>query len=170
MLRPAAICLTLVATPALAETIVLDLEPVVTTTLDYQAVMTVERMETLSPLGEDGHMIGLASFEGVAIFDDFRAVPHRYAGTFEVIDGDTVFHGRAEFQFPDGTIRVNYDGALQPADVNAAFAANMHDAEGTGRYSGVTGGGAFEGHRIGTFHEGTHTVVRGALSLTQPAE
>ncbi|WP_108660327.1 hypothetical protein [Acuticoccus kandeliae] len=136
----------------------------------YQAVMHVRKVETIPVFGASDHVVGIAAFRGLAVFDDEEVVLHRYEGQFDIRDGSGPFEGYALWRFDDGSeITATYKGEAHEVSANDfEVSATFHDLRGTGRFDGAVGGGAFSGRRIDPIDQGGSTYLRGTLTLTLP--
>jgi hypothetical protein len=139
-------------------------------TLDYQLVVHTSEVHHLDIAGQPGHVVGIASFRGIAIFDDGRLAQHSYAGGFDFVDGAGEFHGYARWVFDDGSeLQSRYTGAADPQpDGGITFKGDHSDLTGTGIYESVAGKGSFEGRRIDALEGGGETYQRGRLVLELP--
>lgn len=138
--------------------------------LAYQAVMHVRTTHSAPVLDSKDHVIGVAAFRGLAIFDDGAVAVHRYDGWFDLQAGVGPFHGYALWQFEDGsTLRARYDGAARPTGGGSvAVEARLHDITGTGRFAGTAGTGTFTGRRLDSIEDGGSTHLTGVLTLEMP--
>ncbi|MEM0906013.1 MAG: hypothetical protein AAGJ94_01525 [Pseudomonadota bacterium] len=66
----------------------------------------IESAQTLSALRNPAHIVGIPAFRGLAIFDGDEVVVHRYAGWFDVTDGEGDIRGSALWEFDDGRLVV----------------------------------------------------------------
>lgn len=148
------------ATPVRAESV----------TLDYQLVVHTDAVHQVEVPGQQGHVVGIASFRGLAIFDDGRIAQHVYAGGFDFVDGAGTFHGYARWVFDDGSeLRSRYVGeAAALPDGGISFDGSHSDVTGTGIYAGAQGEGSFEGRRVDYLQQGGETYQRGRLELELP--
>ncbi len=135
----------------------------------YQAVMH-ERQSQAYPVLEDAdHVVGVAEFRGLAIFDDGEVAVHRYVGSFDMTKGSGTFRGYALWSFEDGsTLRAPYEGTaedLGPTDFG--IKADIGGLTGTGRYEGASGSGTFAGRRLEPLGVGGSTYLKGTLSIAE---
>lgn len=70
--------------------------------LGYHLVVHVTDLQSLPVPRQDGHLVGNAAFDGIAIFDDGRIANHQYTGSFDFFDGEGTFRGYALWVFEDG--------------------------------------------------------------------
>lgn len=138
--------------------------------LRYQAVMHITEQHSITILDDPKHVMGLAQFQGLAIFADGEVVDHRYEGEFEVTPSDgTRFHGYALWRFADGAeLRANYQGAATAAGDGIEFESTFLTFTGTDRFEGVTGEGTFTGRRYDRLNAGGNTYAVGELNLVLP--
>jgi len=139
-------------------------------TLRYQAVMHTTEQHTIPILEQPKHLMGVAKFQGLAIFTDGEIVDHRYEGSFEVNpDSGTRFRGYALWRFNDGAkLQASYEGdAVQSGD-GIKFEAVFLSFSGTARLAGVSGSGVFQGRRYDRLNSGGSTYAAGELQLTLP--
>lgn len=138
--------------------------------LDYQAIVHTTEVHAITLDGMPGRQIGVASFRGLAIFEDGRVASHRYGGHFDFVDGGGSFAGYAVWAFDDGsTLEASYAGeASAAADGGITFEGSHDMLAGTGQYEGATGGGRFEGRRVDHLDDGGDTYWQGSLDLTVP--
>jgi len=128
--------------------------------LGYDLVVHVSDLQALPVPGRAGHEVGIAAFEGIAIFDDGRIANHRYAGSFDFIDGEGSFRGYALWAFQDGSrLTSSYEGRAEASDDGITL---------EGRHSDLAGTGNFTGARIDHLDSGGDTHHRGVLTLTLP--
>lgn len=138
-------------------------------TLGYDLVVHVSDLQTLPVPGRDGHEVGIAAFDGIAIFDDGRIANHRYAGSFDFINGEGSFRGYALWAFGDGSqLTSSYEGEAKASGDGIALEGRHSDLAGTGSFEGATGEGSFTGARIDHLDTGGDTYHRGVLMLTLP--
>ena len=72
-------------------------------TLSFQLVAHPVEVHTIEVPGQPGRVVGIASFRGIAIFDDGRIAHHSYAGTFDFLNGAGAIRGYARWTFDDGS-------------------------------------------------------------------
>lgn len=139
-------------------------------TVDYQLVVHASEVHQLGIPGQPGHVVGIAAFRGIAIFDDGRLAQHWYAGSFDFVDGAGEFQGYARWVFDDGSeLRSRYRGKADAlSDGGITFAGTHDDVSGTGAYERVEGRGSFEGSRVDYLQDGGETYQRGRLELALP--
>ena len=137
---------------------------------NYEAVMHVRSTQALPVLGDTSHVVGIAEFRGLAIFEDGKVTIHRYDGWFDIDDGSGSFHGYALWTFEDGSeIRAPYSGKARPAGMNGVqVEAKFESVSGTGRFEGATGTGSFQGRRLDAIDKGGSTYLKGKLTITMP--
>lgn len=137
---------------------------------NYQAVMHVRSTHELPVLDNASHIVGIAAFRGLAIFDGGNISVHRYEGWFDVDNGSGLFHGYASWSFEDGSgISAPYSGTIRPdAAGGVQVEAQFGDIGGTGRFEGATGTGSFRGRRLDAIDKGGSTYLRGKLTITMP--
>ena len=134
-------------------------------TRTYQAVMHVTHAETMEVLDEPGHVVGIAQFRGLALFDG-EPMEHRYAGWFETVDGVGDFRGTARWELPDGTLEARYHGTLdERAADDFEFEAEFSEFFGTGAYLDASGEGRFRGRRMAEVSKGGTTYLEGTITL-----
>lgn len=133
----------------------------------YQAVMHVRDSHAGPVLDRPEHIIGTGAFRGLAIFGNGDVAVHRYEGWFDLTKGSGKFHGYALWRHEDGSeLRAAYDGSASNTGNNVfQVKARFHDFEGTGKYSGVSGEGSFEGRRFEPIDKGGSTLLNGTLML-----
>jgi hypothetical protein len=138
--------------------------------LAYGAVMHVRESQSQPVLDDPAHLVGVASFRGIAIFGADEAVPHRYEGWFDLVQGTGPFHGYALWTFGDGAVlRAAYEGRAESDGTGGvAVSATFHSFTGTGRFAGVAGSGDFAGRRLEAIDVGGSTYLKGRLNLTLP--
>lgn len=136
----------------------------------YEAVMHVRSTEALSVLDEPSHVVGIAAFRGLAIFEGGTVTVHRYEGWFDIKNGTGSFHGYALWTFEDGSeIRAPYNGTARPAGSDGVqVEAKFDKISGTGRFEGATGSGSFKGRRLDAIDQGGSTYLKGKLTITTP--
>lgn len=138
-------------------------------TLGYDLVVHVSDLQVVPVPGQDGHVVGIAAFDGIAIFDDGRIANHQYAGSFDFIDGEGTFHGYALWAFEDGSrLTSSYVGEAKATASGISLEGRHGDLAGTGSFSGATGEGSFTGSRIDHLETGGDTHHRGELTMTLP--
>lgn len=133
--------------------------------LAYQAVMHVEKAETMEVLDDPTHIMGMPTFSGLCLFGDGSVVPLRYAGCFNIRDGVGDFRGVARWRFAEGDIKGFYEGLIAADADLFEFSATVHDLTGTGRYEDVSGKGEFKGRRYEAVTSGGATHLTGSLTL-----
>lgn len=139
------------------------------TTLTYQLVVHVTEQHAIPVPDRPGHELGLAAFEGLAIFDDGRIADHWYAGSFDFVDGAGRFRGYATWTFEDGAeLHSSYAGEARATDRGITFAGRHSALSGTGAYAGISGEGQFEGTRVDHLERGGDTYQNGTLTLRRP--
>lgn len=138
-------------------------------TLDYHLVVHVTEVETVAAPGRPGTVVGIASFRGIAVFDDGRIAHHAYAGGFDFVDGAGDFHGYAQWVFADGSrLDSRYVGTAEPLDGGGITFTGTHaEVTGSGEFAGYTGKGSFKGRRIDLLVDDGETYQRGQLTLTR---
>ncbi|MCP4386191.1 MAG: hypothetical protein GY798_33085 [Hyphomicrobiales bacterium] len=141
-------------------------------TLDYHLVVHVVDVQTLPATGISEHVVGIAAFRGLAIFDDGRIAGAQYAGHFDFKDGAGQFAGYALWKFDhQSELRSTYIGEAVPAaDGGITFSGRHSDITGTGQYADFTGDGTFAGRRVDLLTDGGDTYQRGSLSIRPKAE
>ncbi|WP_419909454.1 hypothetical protein [Hoeflea sp.] len=141
-----------------------------TLTLEYQAVMHVRSSSATPVLDNASHVVGIAEFRGLAIFEGGEVAVHRYDGWFDLVDGSGKFHGYALWTFPDGSeLRAPYSGAaMATSDGGVTVEATFEGFTGSGRFAGVHGDGGFSGRRLDAIDKGGSTYLQGTLAITQP--
>lgn len=137
-------------------------------TLTYTAVTHVRTAESEAILDNEAHRVGVATFRGLAIFDDGALAVHRYEGGFDLIDSVGPFFGYVLWQFDDGSeLRAAYSGrASDWSSESVHVEATFRDFSGTGRFEGALGEGRFEGRRLDAIEHGGSTLLEGTLKLT----
>jgi hypothetical protein len=137
--------------------------------LGYHLVVHVTDLQALPVPGQDNHEVGIAAFDGVAIFDDGRLANHGYAGSFDFVDGEGEFRGYALWSFADGsTLTSRYLGEAKATADGITLAGTHSNLAGTGGFEGASGEGRFTGSRIDHLDTGGDTHHRGVLTLTLP--
>jgi hypothetical protein len=138
-----------------------------TKTMTYQAVMQVRQSHSLNVLGDTKHIVGIATFRGLAIFADGEIAVHRYEGWFDLTEGSGKFHGYALWQFTDGSeIRSSYNGQARTSESRVFHVeAEFDDFTGTGRFANTRITGNFSGRRYEAIADGGSTHLRGSLSV-----
>lgn len=137
---------------------------------EYEAVMHVRSSNATPILDDKTHVVGIASFRGLAVFSPDDIAVHRYEGWFDLKTGAGAFHGYALWTFDDGAqLRADYSGEARDAgDEGFLVSATFRGFSGTGRYKGVTGTGSFAGRRVDAIEQGGSTYLKGKLMLTLP--
>lgn len=137
--------------------------------LPYDLVVHVSDIQSLPVPGREGHTVGIAAFDGIAVFDDGRIANHSYAGSFDFIDGEGTFEGYALWAFEDGSrLTSSYTGSAKATATGISLEGHHTDLAGTGSMEGATGEGTFTGSRIDHLETGGDTYHRGVLTLTLP--
>jgi hypothetical protein len=137
--------------------------------LGYDLVVHVSDLHTLPVPGQEGHAVGIAAFDGIAIFDDGRIANHRYAGSFDFVDGEGTFRGYALWAFEDGSrLTSSYEGEAKVSANGITLEGRHSNLTGTGSFAGATGEGSFTGARIDHLDTGGDTFHRGTLMVTLP--
>ncbi len=138
-------------------------------TLGYHLVVHVTDLQSLPVPGQPGHEVGIAAFDGIAIFDDGRLANHAYAGSFDFVGGEGTFRGYALWTFEDGsTLSSSYVGEAKATADGISLEGTHSDIAGTGAFEGASGQGHFTGSRIDHLNTGGDTHHRGTLTLTLP--
>ena len=137
---------------------------------NYEAVMHVRSTHALPVLDNPSHVVGIAEFRGLAIFDGGKVTIHRYDGWFDISNGSGKFHGYALWTFEDGSeIRAPYTGTARPSgNEGIQVEATFEKISGTGRFEGATGSGNFKGRRLDDIDKGGSTYLKGKLTITTP--
>ena len=132
--------------------------------------MHVRSTQAPPVLGDTSHVVGIAEFRGLAIFDGSKVTIHRHDGWFDIEDGSGSFHGYALWTFEDGSeIRAPYSGTVRPAGMNGVqVEATFESLSGSGRFEGATGAGGFMGRRLDAIDKGGSTYLKGKLTITTP--
>lgn len=133
--------------------------------LTYQAVMHVEKVDTMDVLDDPNHIVGLPRFSGLCLFEDGTVVPLHYAGYFDIRAGVGDFRGAARWRFAEGEIKGFYEGLIAADGDLFEFSATVNDLSGTGRYEGVSGQGEFKGRRYEAVTNGGASHLTGRLTL-----
>lgn len=136
----------------------------------YEAVMHVRSTHALPILDDPSHVVGIAEFRGLAIFEGGDVTIHRYDGWFDLKNGSGSFHGYALWRFEDGSeIRAPYSGTARPDGAEGVrVEAVFESISGTGRFEGATGSGGFQGRRLDAIDKGGSTYLSGRLTITTP--
>ncbi|MEM6460616.1 MAG: hypothetical protein AAF724_01730 [Pseudomonadota bacterium] len=136
----------------------------------YEAVMHVRSTHALPILDNPSHVVGIAEFRGLAIFEGGEITIHRYDGWFDITDGSGAFHGYALWSFDDGSeIRAPYSGTARAyGNDGVEVKAQFEEVSGTGRFEGASGSGDFEGRRLDAIDKGGSTYLKGTLIVTMP--
>jgi hypothetical protein len=138
-------------------------------TLGYHLVVHVSDLQALPVPGQQDHQVGIAAFDGIAIFDDGRLANHAYAGSFDFVGGEGTFRGYALWTFEDGsTLSSSYVGEARATADGISLEGTHGDIAGTGAFEGARGEGSFTGSRIDHLNTGGDTHHRGTLTLTLP--
>ena len=141
-------------------------------TLDYHLVVHAVDVQTLPATGISEHVVGIAAFRGLAIFDDGRIAGTQYAGHFDFVNGAGAFEGYQLWKFDDGSeLRSTYVGEAVPAaDGGITFSGEHSNVTGTGQYTGFVGEGTFTGRRVDLLTDGGDTYQRGSLTIRTESE
>lgn len=136
---------------------------------NYQAMMQVRQSHAFPVLDDADHLVGVAEFRGLAIFDNGEVAVHRYVGWFDMTKGSGEFSGYALWTFDDGSsLRAPYSGSANDiGPTNFGISANVRDITGTGRYEGASGSGTFAGRRLEPIDVGGSTYLLGTLSIAK---
>jgi len=115
--------------------------------MNFKLVSMIEKIEIVKVTQTEGVIIGVVDRKGLSLFNNGEVATTSCRGTFDTKKG---VQGYSSIIFEDGsTLLLSWKGpAIQPAPAGGKFREYklaFEYAEGTGRFKGIKGNGAFSG-------------------------
>ena len=113
-------------------------------TMKYRLITHRLDMTVVPASQAEGHILGVGTLRGVAVFEDGRLADKLYTVTFDYTNGEGDFHGYSTYTFLDGsTVSASFEGQSEAGDDGRVIRGTYKDMTGTGEFEGVSGTGEF---------------------------
>jgi hypothetical protein len=130
--------------------------------LKWQHTHHLLKADTTEVGDAPGHVIGSAKASGLGFFGEGAVATVDLAATIDYRNGAGETEGYIGYTFEDGsTFFLKYSAVTTPDPVGKASSIKGRFAftQGTGHFSGLTGGGTFTGKRLSPFGGGSEVYL-----------
>ncbi len=141
-------------------------------TLIWKAVAHNKEVKVIKVGDIEGHIMGVAKFSGLAIFDSGEVGGTGYTVNFDYTNGSGPFNGHAALAFDDGSrLWMSYEGSsVKDAEGVTRFEGKYVEFLGEGKYKGVKGAGSFTGKRVNLMEGGGESIINSKVRLDMSTE